>query len=170
MAEERIYTIPLRREFLKAPNYKRSKKAISSIRAFLIRHMKAEEVKIGKYLNLEIFKNGRKNPPGKIKVRAIKDRVKVKDKDVDIVRVELIDAPVEKIKEVEKKEIKKEEVKLPEEEKKEEFRIEEQEREKKEVLEHAKLIKKERKTKSFMDKTKPTQEQKISGIIGSTGK
>jgi len=44
------------------------------------------------------------------------------------------------------------------------------EREKKEVLEHAKLIKKERKTKSFMDKTKPTQEQKISGIIGSTGK
>src|SRR3989344_1532691 len=165
MAEERIYTIPLRREFLKAPSYKRSSKAISSIRRFLIRHMKAEEVKIGKYLNLEIFKHGRKNPPGKIKVKAVKDKIKIKDKDIDVVRVELINAPVEikEEKKVEKKGLRKE-VKLPEEAKKEETKIEEQEREKKEVLEHAKLIKKERKTKSFMDKTKPTQEQKISGI------
>ncbi len=168
MAEERIYTIPLRREFLKAPSYKRSKKAISAIRIFLSKHMKVEEVKIGKYLNLEIFKHGRKNPPSKIKVKAIKEKIKIKDKDVEIVRAELIDAPVEKIKEEPKKEVKKEEVKIQE--TKQEIKVEEQEKEKKEVLEHAKLSKKERKTKSFTDKQKPTQEQKISGIIGSTGK
>ncbi|MEK6834958.1 MAG: 50S ribosomal protein L31e, partial [Nanoarchaeota archaeon] len=137
MAEERIYTIPLRREFLKAPSYKRSKKAISAIRIFLSKHMKVEEVKIGKYLNLEIFKHGRKNPPSKIKVKAIKEKIKIKDKDVEIVRAELIDAPVEKIKEEPKKEVKKEEVKAQE--TKQEIKVEEQEKEKKEVLEHAKL-------------------------------
>ena len=168
MALERIYTIPLRKEFMKAPNYKRSKKAISAIRTFLTRHMKAEEVKIGKYLNLEIFKHGRKNPPARVKVKAIKDKEKIKDKDVEVVRVELVNAPVE-VK-IEKEKTKKEEIKLPEESKKEETKVEEQEKEKKEVLEHEKLSKTERKTRSFIDKTKPTQEQKISGIIGSTGK
>lgn len=168
MAEERIYTIPLRREFLKAPKYKRSKRAISAIRNFLIRHMKAEEVKIGKYLNLEIFKHGRKNPPPRIKVKAVKDKIKIKDKEMEIVKVELINAPVEVKEEKIEKEIKKEEVKVRE--TKQEEKLEKQEKEKKEVLEHAKLIKRERKVKSFIDKTKPTQEQKISGIIGSTGK
>ena len=170
MAEEKIYTIPLRREFLKAPRYKRSKRAVSAIRNFLMRHMKAEEVKIGSYLNLEIFKHGRNNPPGKIKVRAVKDKVKIKDKEVEVIKVELVNAPIEvKEDKIEKKKTaKKEEVKVQE--TKTEAKIEEQEKEKKEVLEHAKLSKRERKTKSFVDKTKPTQEQRISGIIGSTGK
>ncbi len=168
MAEERIYVIPLRKEFMKAPSYKRSKRAISAIRTFLIRHMKAEEVKIGKYLNLEIFKHGRKNPPIKVKVKAIKDKIKIKDKEVNVVKVELINAPVEIKKE--EKPVKKEEAKTTEESKAKEVKVEEQAKEKKEVLEHAKLTKKGRNVKSFMDKTKPTQEQKISGIIGSTGK
>ena len=168
MAEERIYTIPLRKAFMKAPSYKRSAKAISAIRKFLIKHMKTEDVKIGKYLNLEIFKHGRKNPPPRVKVKAVKDKIKVKDKEVEIVKAELIDAPVEK--EERKQEIKKEEKVAEIKETRLEENMEKLEKEKKEVLEHAALIKKERKTKSFMDKTKPTQEQKISGIIGSTGK
>lgn len=165
MAEERVYTIPLRKEFMKAPNYKRSKKAISAIRKFLIKHMKVEKVKIGKYLNLEILKHGRKNPPPRVKVKAIKDKTKIKDKEINIVKVELINAPIE-VKE--EKAEKKEEVKVQE--TKQEEKIKEQEKEKKDILEHAKLSKKERRTKSFVDKTKATQEQKISGIIGSTGK
>ncbi len=168
MAEERVYTIPLRKEFMKAPSYKRSKKAISAIRKFLTRHMKADEVKIGKYLNLEIFKHGRKNPPPRVKVKAIKDKVKIKDKEIEVVKVELIDAPVEK--EEKNQEIKKEQKVAEVKETRLEDDIEKMEKEKKETLEHALLIKKERKTRSFMDKTKPTQEQKISGIIGSTGK
>ncbi len=168
MAEERIYTIPLRKEFMKAPSYRKTKRALSAIKQFLTRHMKAEEVKIGKYLNLELWKHGRKNPPPRIKIKAIKDTIKIKDKDVVVVRAELINAPVEIIKEPEKKKAKEEKVEIKETEL--EKRVEKLEEEKKEVLTHEKVEHKERKTKSFVDKTKPTQKEKRSGVIGSTGK
>ncbi len=167
MAEERIYTIPLRKEFIKAPSYRKTKRALSAIKQFLARHMKAEEVKIGKYLNLELWKNGRKNPPPRIKIKAIKDIIKIKDKDVIVVKAELINAPVEVIEKEEKKKVKE---KVQVEEKKLEDKIEKLEEEKKEVLEHEKVEHKERKTRSFIDKTKPTQKEKRSGVIGSTGK
>ncbi|MEK6933050.1 MAG: 50S ribosomal protein L31e [Nanoarchaeota archaeon] len=167
MAEERIYTIPLRKEFSKAPSYKKTKRALTAIKAFLIRHMNAEDVKIGKYLNLELWKHGRQNPPPRIKIKAIKDIIKIKDKDVIVVRAELINAPVEVVKE---EKTKKKEGKVQVEEKKLEDKIERLEEEKKEVLEHEKVEHKERKTKSFVEKTKPTQKEKRSGIIGSTGK
>lgn len=163
MAEEKIYTIPLRKYFLRAPKYKRTERAINAIREFLIKHSKAEQVKIGKHLNLEIWKHGRKNPPSKIKVKILKED--------NIVKAELIDKPFEEIKKPEEEE--KVRIKLPftkKEETKEEKEISEEEKQKKEVLEHAKLIKKERKTKAFIEKTKPTQEQKRAGIIGGTGK
>ena len=171
MAEERIYTIPLRKEFMKAPSYRKTKRALSAIKQFLTRHMKAEEVKIGKYLNLELWKDGRKNPPPRIKIKAVKDIVKIKDKDVIVVKAELINAPVEVIEK--KQEKKKEKVKEEKPEVMEtelEKKIEKLEEEKKEVLEHEKVEHKERKTKIFIDKTKPTQKDKRASIIGSTGK
>ena len=153
---ERTYNVPLRKGSMKAPKYKRTERAISTIREFLIRHTKAEQVKIGKYLNLEIWKHGRKNPPGKIKVKVLKQD--------NITKVELIDKPFEEVKkQPEEDKIK---IKLPF-TKKEESKIE---KEKKEVLEHAELTKKERKVKTFIEKSKPTQEQKRAGIIGGTGK
>src|SRR3990167_8587004 len=79
MALERIYTIPLRKEFSRAPNYKRTKRSVRTIREFLQKHMKCDNVKLGKYLNLELWKNGRKNPPPRIQVKAIKDKIKIKD-------------------------------------------------------------------------------------------
>jgi len=120
MALERIYTIPLRKEFSRAPNYKRTKRSVRTIREFLQRHMKCDNVKLGKYLNLELWKNGRKNPPPRIQVKAIKDKIKIKDKDVEVVQAELINAPIE-FKKEDKKEVKKEEKKKDslEEEKKE---------------------------------------------------
>ena len=69
---ERIYTIRLRKESRKVPRYKRAKKAISAVRQFLIRHMKVQEVKILKELNQKILERGRKNPPHKVHVKAIK--------------------------------------------------------------------------------------------------
>ena len=57
MALERTYTIPLRREWLKAPRYKRAKRAIAAVRTFLERHMKSEDIRIGTHLNLEIWKD-----------------------------------------------------------------------------------------------------------------
>lgn len=73
MATVRTYTIPLRKEWLKTPKYRRAKKAIRAIKEFLIKHMKSENIKIGKFINLRIWKDGIKNPPGKIKINVSKD-------------------------------------------------------------------------------------------------
>tara|TARA_Y100000310_G_C20423285_1_gene687712 strand:- start:94 stop:651 length:558 start_codon:yes stop_codon:yes gene_type:complete len=83
---ERIYIIPLRRQTLKVPYYRKAKKAIATIREFISKHMKVDEVLIGKYLNLEVWKNGMKNPPGKVKVNVSKD-------DKGVAKVELFGAP-----------------------------------------------------------------------------
>jgi len=85
---ERIYVIPLLKEWSKVPRYKRAKKAIRAIREFIVRHMKIRDrdlnkVRINKYVNEEIWFRGIKKPPHKIKVKAIKEG--------DIVRVELVD-------------------------------------------------------------------------------
>lgn len=83
---ERSYNIPLRKEWLKAPKWKRSKKAAKAAREFLQRHMKSDNVKLGKYLNEAIWKNGGKNPPHHVKVEAAKD-------SEGVVRAELAGAP-----------------------------------------------------------------------------
>ena len=75
MAElERNYNIPLRREFLKVPKYKRSKKAITAIREFITKHMKATSVLISEELNKHVWKDGIKNPPHHVKITAVKDK------------------------------------------------------------------------------------------------
>lgn len=101
---EREYIIPLRKEFQKAPKYKRAKKTIKALKEFLAKHMKSDNIKIGKYLNLKIWEHGIKNPPHKVKV-------KVEKFDDGLVKAELTDAPVEKPKEEKKKPVKKEEKK-----------------------------------------------------------
>ena len=83
MAEtERIYNVPLRQEFRKAPTYKKAKKASKALKEFIAKHMKSDDVKIGRILNMKIWERGIKNPPHHVKVTAIKD-------DNDVVRVEL---------------------------------------------------------------------------------
>ncbi|MEA3378825.1 MAG: 50S ribosomal protein L31e [Nanoarchaeota archaeon] len=92
---ERKYIIPLRKEWLKVPKYLRSRKAIKAIRKFLQKHMKVENVKIGKYLNLKIWERGNRNPPHKIEVLAEKKDDKEKG---SYVFVELPGAPREEKK------------------------------------------------------------------------
>jgi len=72
---ERTYIIPLRKEWQKAPKYKRAKKAVTGVKRFLKRHMRVtvENVKIGKALNEELWKHGMRNPPAKVKVNITKD-------------------------------------------------------------------------------------------------
>src|SRR3989338_1819833 len=101
---ERVYTIPLRRETLKVPPFRKANKAVKTLREFISRHMKSENVVVGKYLNLKIWNHGAKNPPGKVKVNAVKD-------DKGKVFVELVDAPKEVPKVEEKKRIVKKEEK-----------------------------------------------------------
>ena len=44
---ERTYNVPLRKEFLKVPKYKRAKKAVTALKQFLVKHMKSDNIKIG---------------------------------------------------------------------------------------------------------------------------
>lgn len=99
---ERVYNVPLRKEFLKVAKFKRSKKAVKALAQFLVRHMKSDKVKIGRHANMKIWERGIKNPPHHIKIVAKKD-------EEGNVFAELEGAPVDKpIEPVEKKAGKKE--------------------------------------------------------------
>ena len=74
MAEtERVYTIPLDAA-KRVPRWRRSNRAISEIRSYLAKHMKAPEdmVKIDKSLNEVVWARGNEKPPLKLRVRAVK--------------------------------------------------------------------------------------------------
>lgn len=87
---EREYVIPLRPEWMKVSRYKRSRRAVMAIKAFIARHMRVQDrdldkVKLDVYLNNEVWFRGAKKPPAKIKVKATKEG--------DSVFVELVDMP-----------------------------------------------------------------------------
>src|SRR3989338_4841187 len=69
---ERTYNVPLRVEWLKAPKYRRAKKALIGLRQFIAKHMKSDEVLIGQYANEAIWKNGIQCPPHHLKVSVLK--------------------------------------------------------------------------------------------------
>ena len=72
---KREYNVPLRRKVKTAPMWRRSKKAISVLKNFMIQHMKAENVIICAELNELIWARGGKCPPGKISVTALRTEV-----------------------------------------------------------------------------------------------
>ena len=79
---EREYVIPLRKEWLKVPRYRRTNRAVKAIKMFIARHMKVPDrdtrkVKLNSYLNQEIWFRGIAKPPARIKVKAKKYEDKV---------------------------------------------------------------------------------------------
>ncbi len=97
---ERTYTIPLRKEYMKVPRWRRTKKAVTAVKEFLQRHMKTGDVKLERELNEHVWKHGIKNPPHHVKVTAVKDEGKV--------RAQLFGVKKEEVK-VEKKAVAKKE-------------------------------------------------------------
>ncbi len=86
----REYVIPLRNQWRKTSYFKRTGRAVRTVKEFIARHMKVPErnldlVKLDMYVNQEIWFRGRKSPPSKIKVKATKIG--------NIVKVELADIP-----------------------------------------------------------------------------
>jgi large subunit ribosomal protein L31e len=73
VVEERTYTIPLRRVW-GPPRGKRTPRAMRLLRAFVKRHMKAENVEISNEVNEELWARGIRKPPREIKVRLVKDK------------------------------------------------------------------------------------------------
>ena len=63
-----VYTINLGKAWL-TPQYRRTDRVINMIKEFAKRHMKNENVKIDQELNKEICKQGKTNPPRKVRVR-----------------------------------------------------------------------------------------------------
>jgi large subunit ribosomal protein L31e len=86
IVEERIYTIPLAKAWVR-PSNKRAPRAMHMIRAFITKHMKLamrveeEEEKeelprliISQEVNEKVWDRGIQKPPRKIRVRAAKDK------------------------------------------------------------------------------------------------
>ncbi|MCL5018791.1 MAG: 50S ribosomal protein L31e, partial [Candidatus Pacearchaeota archaeon] len=101
---EREYVIPLRHRWQIVPRYQRTNKAVRTVKEFLVRHMKIrdrdlDKIKVDKLLNEVLWSRGIKNPPSKIKVKAIREG--------DIVRAELAE-PSDKFKFKKAREEKKE--------------------------------------------------------------
>ena len=69
---ERIYTVPFSRVWL-APSQRRSTRAINILRAFAVKHMKSNNVKIKADVNEMIWRRGIRTPPRRIQVRMVKD-------------------------------------------------------------------------------------------------
>ena len=115
---ERTYNVPLRKEFQKVPRYKKTNKAVTAMKQFLSKHMKSDNVKIGKSINEQIWKHGIKNPPHHVKITVTKD-------DKGEVKAELFgmkkkeDKKGKKVKTEKKKEVKAEKAETKEEVKKE---------------------------------------------------
>ena len=68
----RTYVVPLGVVF-EAPPYRRAKKAITIIREFATRHMKAKQVSIDVGVNELIWARGIKHPPRRVKLEMERD-------------------------------------------------------------------------------------------------
>jgi len=157
---EREYTVPLRKQVMKVPIYRRTKKAVKTLKEFLAKHMKVEnrdirKVKLNKYLNQEIWFRGIKHPPAKIKVKA---------KKIDgIVFVELAEIPkivqyqIDREERQKSKESLESKVEEKKEEKSEEQKKEEQEKEKATQEAGLKAQKQEAKQEKHTSKQKQTK-------------
>ncbi len=136
---EREYIIPLRKKTRVVPRYKRTNKAIKTIKEFLVRHMKIRDrdlkkIKLDKYLNEAVWFKGIKKPPIRIKVKVVKEG--------DIVKAELSEMP-ERLK------FKK-------------LREEKRERKAKEIFEKKKsMMEKAKESMQKPKEEKQTEEQKV---------
>jgi len=74
---EREYIVPMRKGFMNVPHYRRAKKAVKTLKEFMVKHMNVRDndtrkIKVDINLNNEIWFRGIKNPLHKVKVLAKK--------------------------------------------------------------------------------------------------
>ena len=93
---ERVYNVPLRKEYMKVPRWKRTKKAVKALREFLVKHMKSEDVSLSRELNEKVWHHGIKNPPHHVKVTVTKN-------SEGKVKAQLFGVKIKEKKKVEKK-------------------------------------------------------------------
>jgi large subunit ribosomal protein L31e len=74
VVEEKTFTIPIGRLGYATDRGHRAPKAVRDVRAYVSRHMKADEVSISNEINQALWSRGINKPPRKITVRAVKDK------------------------------------------------------------------------------------------------
>ena len=74
VVEEKIYTIPIGRLGYATDRGHRAPRAVRSVRDYVSRHMRADEVSISNEINEALWERGINKPPRKITVRAVKDK------------------------------------------------------------------------------------------------
>ena len=79
---ERIYNVPLRKEYMKVARWKKTQKAMIALRQFLQKHMKTKEVKLSKALNEKVWNHGIRNPPHHVKVIVTKNAEGIVEADL----------------------------------------------------------------------------------------
>jgi large subunit ribosomal protein L31e len=118
VGDKRTYTVPLRKEWLKVPRWRRSKRAVDALHSYLEKHTKTENVKISNWLNQAIWKDGGKNPPAKVEIevkienRKVQDKKTKKEIDVPFAVAELATLPKRAERLTKKKEERNKKLKL----------------------------------------------------------
>lgn len=74
-AEERLFTVPLRREWLKASMNRRAGRSVAAIGGYLSRHMKVPEgnIRISAGINDALWIRGAGKPPARVRLKASLD-------------------------------------------------------------------------------------------------
>ncbi len=90
---DRIYVIPLRKEWMKVSRSSRANRSISTIKNFVKRHTKSKVIKISHEVTEAVFKRNIKKPPAKIKVRIRGDENLI---NVDLFGIERKEIPEKK--------------------------------------------------------------------------
>jgi large subunit ribosomal protein L31e len=86
---EREYVIPLRERCRSVPRYKKTPKAVKTVKEFLVRHMQIRDkdlnkIKIDRFLNEQLWQRGIKKPLHKVKVKVVKEDEIVKVYSTDL--------------------------------------------------------------------------------------
>ncbi len=70
--EERLFTVPLRKQWLRVPMNKRAKRSVRTIRSHLSRHMKVPEadIRVSSGVNKAVWVRGAGKPPSKVRLKA----------------------------------------------------------------------------------------------------
>lgn len=85
----------MRKSFTEATPKKRTPRAVKAVKAYIIKHCKVEDVKIGPALNDQLWERGIRNPPARVTVDVLVDG--------DVAKVELEGIKYLEVKKSEKK-------------------------------------------------------------------
>ena len=69
VAEEKVFTMPLRRKWTPVTRTAKTKKSVSAVKEYITRHSRASSVKISEKLNDTLWASGAKNPLVSVKVK-----------------------------------------------------------------------------------------------------